>query len=70
MQVGGVPAVLKYLLQKGFLHGDCMTVTGEAHGLALRAQYKYVDCRVEVGLETVFLSLVWSQSKEKLNAPK
>lgn len=28
MQVGGVPAVLKYLLQKGFLHGDCLTVTG------------------------------------------
>ena len=28
MQVGGVPAVLKYLLQKGFLHGNCMTVTG------------------------------------------
>lgn len=30
MQVGGVPAVLKYLLQKGFLHGDCLTVTGTA----------------------------------------
>ena len=28
LQIGGVPAVLKYLLQKGFLHGDCMTVTG------------------------------------------
>jgi dihydroxy-acid dehydratase len=26
---GGVPAVLKYLLQKGFLHGNCMTVTGK-----------------------------------------
>lgn len=25
---GGVPAVMKYLLQKGMLHGDCMTVTG------------------------------------------
>ena len=30
MQVGGVPAVLKYLLQKGFLQGDCLTVTGTA----------------------------------------
>ena len=29
VQVGGVPAVLKYLLQKGFLHGDCLTVTGK-----------------------------------------
>jgi dihydroxy-acid dehydratase len=26
--VGGTPAVLKLLLQKGVLHGDCMTVTG------------------------------------------
>lgn len=29
MQVGGVPAVLKYLLDKGLLHGDCLTVTGK-----------------------------------------
>ena len=28
-QHGGVPAVMKYLLQKGFLHGDCLTVTGK-----------------------------------------
>ncbi len=27
--IGGVPAVMKYLLQKGFLHGDCLTVTGK-----------------------------------------
>jgi dihydroxy-acid dehydratase len=26
---GGVPMVLKYLLHKGMLHGDCMTVTGK-----------------------------------------
>ncbi len=26
--VGGIPAVLKYLLKKGLLHGDCLTVTG------------------------------------------
>lgn len=26
---GGVPAVMKYLLQKGLLHGDCLTVTGQ-----------------------------------------
>lgn len=25
---GGLPAFLKYFLEKGFLHGDCMTVTG------------------------------------------
>lgn len=28
-QYGGVPAVMKYLLQKGLLHGDCLTVTGK-----------------------------------------
>jgi len=27
--VGGVPAVMKYLLQKNMLHGDCLTVTGK-----------------------------------------
>jgi dihydroxy-acid dehydratase len=26
--VGGVPAVMKYLLENGLLNGDCMTVTG------------------------------------------
>ncbi|HTH57787.1 MAG TPA: dihydroxy-acid dehydratase [Cyclobacteriaceae bacterium] len=26
---GGVPAVMKYLLKKGFFHGDCITVTGK-----------------------------------------
>lgn len=26
---GGVPAVMKYLLNKGLLHGDCLTVTGK-----------------------------------------
>jgi dihydroxy-acid dehydratase len=30
--VGGTPAVMKYLLEKGFLHGDCMTVTGKTLG--------------------------------------
>ncbi len=27
--IGGVPAVMKYLLEKGLLHGDCLTVTGQ-----------------------------------------
>ena len=27
-EIGGVPVVLKYLLKKGYLHGDCLTVTG------------------------------------------
>tara|TARA_R110002012_G_scaffold6480_6_gene29942 strand:+ start:45637 stop:47316 length:1680 start_codon:yes stop_codon:yes gene_type:complete len=28
-KVGGVPGVLKYMLDQGMLHGDCMTVTGK-----------------------------------------
>ncbi|MEL6989262.1 MAG: dihydroxy-acid dehydratase, partial [Bacteroidota bacterium] len=28
-KVGGVPAVLKYMLSQNMLHGDCMTVTGK-----------------------------------------
>lgn len=27
--IGGVPAIMKYLLDKGLLHGDCLTVTGK-----------------------------------------
>ena len=27
--IGGVPAVMKYLLQKKLIHGDCLTVTGK-----------------------------------------
>jgi len=29
-QVGGIPAVLKYLLEKGYIAGDCLTVTGKS----------------------------------------
>jgi dihydroxy-acid dehydratase len=28
-KVGGTPAVMKYLLEQGLLHGDCMSVTGK-----------------------------------------
>ena len=28
-EAGGTPALMRYLLEKGFLHGDCMTVTGQ-----------------------------------------
>ncbi|WP_139956705.1 dihydroxy-acid dehydratase [Flavicella sediminum] len=27
--VGGTPAIMKYLLENGYLHGDCMTITGK-----------------------------------------
>jgi len=29
-QHGGIPAVMKYLLNEGLLHGDCLTVTGNS----------------------------------------
>ncbi len=28
-EVGGIPGVMKYLLEKNLLHGDCLTVTGK-----------------------------------------
>ncbi|WP_300434789.1 dihydroxy-acid dehydratase [Christiangramia sp.] len=28
-RIGGIPAVMKYMLEKGMLHGECMTVTGK-----------------------------------------
>ena len=28
-EIGGIPAVLKYLIKEGLVHGDCMTVTGK-----------------------------------------
>ncbi|WP_304237626.1 dihydroxy-acid dehydratase [Jiulongibacter sediminis] len=29
MDLGGVPAIMKYLHKKGLIHGDCLTVTGK-----------------------------------------
>jgi dihydroxy-acid dehydratase len=29
-EVGGTPAVMKYLLEQGYLHGECLTVTGRS----------------------------------------
>lgn len=28
-KIGGIPAVLKYMLKEGMLHGDCLTITGK-----------------------------------------
>ena len=28
-RVGGTPAVMKFMLENGMLHGDCLTVTGK-----------------------------------------
>ena len=37
VQVGGVPAVLKYLLQQGYIDGSCLTVTGDTWTSFLRS---------------------------------
>jgi dihydroxy-acid dehydratase len=29
-RIGGIPAVLRYLLEEGFIHGECLTVTGRS----------------------------------------
>ncbi|WP_111709686.1 dihydroxy-acid dehydratase [Lutibacter citreus] len=43
--VGGTPAIMKYLLDEGFLHGDCMTITGKtlAENLADVKAIKFED---------------------------
>lgn len=35
-RIGGIPAVLKFMLEEGMLHGDCMTVTGKTLAENLR----------------------------------
>ncbi len=42
-QVGGTPAVMKMLLEAGYLHGDCMTITGKT----LRENLAVVDALSE-----------------------
>ncbi|UKJ05973.1 dihydroxy-acid dehydratase [Solitalea lacus] len=52
-KIGGTPAVMKYLLSKGFLHGDCLTVTGKtvAENLAEVPELS-VEQKVIVPVET------------------
>lgn len=52
-KIGGLPALMRYLLDKGLLHGDCLTVTGKtlAENLAeiqpLRFDNQDVICPLE-----------------------
>jgi dihydroxy-acid dehydratase len=52
-QYGGVPAVMKYLLSKGLLHGDCLTVTGKslAENLADAPDLDFEQQKIIVPLE-------------------
>ncbi|MES2372087.1 MAG: dihydroxy-acid dehydratase [Bacteroidota bacterium] len=53
-QYGGVPAVMKYLWQKGLLHGDCLTVTGKtlAENLASAPDLDFDQQKIILPLET------------------
>ena len=53
-KVGGVPAVMKYLLSKGLLHGDCLTVTGKtvAENLAEAKDLDFETQQIIMPLET------------------
>ncbi|MBL7771096.1 MAG: dihydroxy-acid dehydratase [Flavipsychrobacter sp.] len=53
-QYGGVPAVMKYLLSKGLLHGDCLTVTGKtiAENLAEVPDLDFETQKIIYPLET------------------
>ncbi|MDC8103740.1 MULTISPECIES: dihydroxy-acid dehydratase [Chryseobacterium] len=47
-EVGGVPAVMKYLLDLGLLHGDCLTVTGKTMEENLRNITSIIDRKQDI----------------------
>jgi dihydroxy-acid dehydratase len=42
-EIGGIPAVMKMMLEKGWLYGDCLTVTGHTVEQNLNAQSPLVE---------------------------
>ena len=42
-KIGGTPLVMKYMLDNGFLHGNCMTVTGKT----INENLKKIDCKID-----------------------
>jgi dihydroxy-acid dehydratase len=76
-RIGGVPAVMKYLLDKGFLHGDCLTVTGKTikENLAQAATLDFVKQDVIVPIEkaikaTGHLQILYGNLAEKGSVAK
>ncbi len=53
-QYGGVPAVMKYMLAHGWLHGDCLTVTGKtiAENLAAAPDLNFDQQKIILPKET------------------
>src|SRR6185369_3100984 len=71
-KIGGTPIVMKYLLDKGYLHGDCITVTGKtiAENLkdipALDFQKQDIIYPVEKALKkTAHLQILYGNLAEK-----
>ena len=42
-KIGGTPLVMKYMLDNGFLHGNCMTVTGKT----VNENLKKIECKID-----------------------
>lgn len=53
LAIGGVPAVMKYLLKVGLLHGDCMTITGKtiAENLATEPDLEFESQKIIFPIE-------------------
>ncbi|MBI2730014.1 MAG: dihydroxy-acid dehydratase [Sphingobacteriales bacterium] len=76
-QYGGVPAVMKYLLKKGLLHGDCLTVTGKtvAENLADAPDLDFEQQKIIMPLEnplkaTGHLQILYGNLAEKGSVAK
>ena len=44
--MGGTPALMKYMLEKGYLHGDCLTVTGKTLEENLKSVKNSIDTKI------------------------
>lgn len=76
-QYGGLPAVMKYLLEKGMLHGDCLTVTGKtlAENLADAPELNFDTQKIILPLEspvkqTGHLQILYGNLAEKGSVAK
>ena len=44
--MGGTPALMKYMLENGYLHGDCLTVTGKTLEENLKCVKNSIDSKI------------------------
>ena len=44
--MGGTPALMKYMLENGYLHGDCLTVTGKTLEENLKSIKNSIDSKI------------------------